>query len=282
MTDALEKRLHDAFDNVHVPDELAARTLAGIEKARSASDEQAERVSPASFEVVDTPATVTKRRSSSAHKPMRRVAITALAACLALVIFGIGGVAWAAQPYAFVTIDVNPSLELGINRFDRVASATAFNADGEQILSEANVEGMSYEDALAALGSELQPYLSEGSAVEITISCNDAAHAARYEQIGRLCLDSSGAEQVHCSHAGTDEHHAANEAGLGVNRYRLYQELLAQGVDISLEEAQAMSASELRALLADDAEYDETRGEGGNGHHSEGDHERTRRRAHHE
>ena len=282
MTDALEKRLHDAFDNVHVPDELAARTLAGIEKARSASDEQAERVSPASFEVVDTPATVTKRRSSSARKPMRRVAITALAACLALVIFGIGGVAWAAQPYAFVTIDVNPSLELGINRFDRVASATAFNADGEQILSEANVEGMSYEDALAALGSELQPYLSEGTAVEITISCDDAAHAARYEQVGRHCLDSSGAEQVHCSHAGTDEHHAANEAGLGVNRYRLYQELLAQDVDISLEEAQAMSASELRALLADNAEYDETRGENGNGHHNEGDHKRTRRRAHHE
>ena len=264
MTDKLQKRFHDAFDGVRVPDELAMRTLAAIEASRPMHEGSQESSRDGSgSEILDLTTGMTRRvarRFSSVRGPIYRRALTALAACLVLVIFGFTGVAWASQPYAFVTIDVNPSLELGINRFDRVASVVAFNADGEQVLDDVDVEGMTYEEALIALRHEFQPYLSEEASVDVTISCDDDANAERFEQIGRHCLGSDGANRVHCSRADTEECHAAREAGLGANRYRLYQEVLSQGVEITLEEARTMSASELRALIAGDAGYTDARG----------------------
>ena len=64
-----------------------------------------------------------KKRSS----PLRKFAA---AAVCSLAVF-IGGGSWLFfTPTAFISVDVNPSLELGINRFDRIVSVTGYNEDG--------------------------------------------------------------------------------------------------------------------------------------------------------
>ena len=158
---------------------------------------------------------------------------------------GIGGVAWASQPYAYVAIDVNPSIELGINRFDRVASTRAYNDDGEQLLAAAQVEGMPYQDAMDALEDELQAYIADGATVQMTVTCDDEAQAAALESVGTRCLDSAGTGQVSCAHASEEEHHEAELAGMGIGKYRVWQELVDSGVDISADEASTMTMREL-------------------------------------
>ncbi len=56
-------------------------------------------------------------------------------ACAALLLaIGITGYSWTKTPVSYISIDVNPSIELSLNRFGRVVSATAFNAEGRKIL----------------------------------------------------------------------------------------------------------------------------------------------------
>ena len=284
MTDDLERRMREAFDGAHLPAGLAERTLARIEAERAAQAEpasqaehatrmehmarveratpamqveraaqaepasQAERAAQAEPAIRAGRAARTERRPA---RPLTRRAAIALAACLALAAVGVGGYAWAQAPCAYVAIDVNPSIELGINRLGNVASVRAYNEDGERLLQALDLDGLAYADAMAALEERLRGYLDDGATVEMTVVCDDERQAAELEQVGVGCLGASGSGSVHCSHASSEEHHAAESAGMGLGKYRLYLELVDAGVDISPEEASAMTMRELRALLED-------------------------------
>ncbi len=85
--------------------------------------------------------------------------LTMLAASAAAVlILGIG--TWAyASPYSYVSLDVNPSIEYIVNRFDRVLRVNAVNDDGEEILKEINLKELrnrSIQDALARTVEQFQ------------------------------------------------------------------------------------------------------------------------------
>lgn len=278
MTDDLERRMREAFDGAHLPAGLAERTLARIEAERAAQAEpasqaeravrmehmaRAERATPAmqvERAAQAEPAMQAGRAARAEHparterrpaRPLTRRAAIALAACLAFAAVGVGGYAWAQAPCAYVAIDVNPSIELGINRLGNVASVRAYNEDGERLLQALDLDGLAYADAMAALEERLRGYLDDGATVEMTVVCDDERQAAELEQVGVGCLSASGSGSVHCSHASSEEHHAAESAGMGLGKYRLYLELVDAGVNISPEEASAMTMRELRALLED-------------------------------
>ncbi len=217
-----------------------------VERATPAM--QVERAAQAEPAIRAGRAARTERRPA---RPLTRLAAIALAACLALAAVGVGGYAWAQAPCAYVAIDVNPSIELGINRLGNVASVRAYNEDGERLLQVLDLDGLAYADAMAALEERLRGYLDDGATVEMTVVCDDERQAAELEQVGVGCLGASGSGSVHCSHASSEEHHAAESAGMGLGKYRLYLELVDAGVNISPEEASAMTMRELRALLED-------------------------------
>lgn len=52
---------------------------------------------------------------------------------------------------AYVDIDVNPSIELVVNRFDKVIESNPYNDDGAAILKNINIQYMNYEDAVDKL-----------------------------------------------------------------------------------------------------------------------------------
>ena len=185
-----------------------------------------------------------RRARRNARSPRRARLVAALAACAVLIALGIGGVAWAVTPYAYVTVDVNPSLELGINRLDRVTSTRAYNDDGARVLAAADVQGDTYEDAMTALETALQEYVASGAPVELAVVCDNQRTATMLENVGTRCLEASGG-QVHCSHASSDDHHAASELDMGVARYHVYRALADAGVELSADDARNMSMREL-------------------------------------
>jgi len=65
----------------------------------------------------------------------KRIAICT-ASAVALVIAG--GVYVYTTPYTYVSLDVNPSIEYSLNRFERVLSVKGVNSDGDEILKEIN------------------------------------------------------------------------------------------------------------------------------------------------
>lgn len=268
----LRDALSGAFDKVHAPEQLKMRTIEMIEAQRmrqtdgvvdqaDAADGQADvdtsdafRTSVAAGDAFQTD--VADDASIPAKKKIRVItslrAKIALAACAVLIALGIGGGAYAYQtPIAYVGIDINPSIELGVNYFDRVVSAEGVNADGQDILSETNVVGMSYEEALASLNDSLanKGYLTADAAVAVTVMCDDDSRCSNLEETSQRCFSSAG-QGVHCSRATSTEHHEAHESGLGMGKYLAWRSLVDAGVDISADDVAHMTISELRALAA--------------------------------
>lgn len=235
-----ERRVVEAFEGVHAPEDLKARTLARVKDARRAEKDEGAPDLPAGGQIVPFDARAARRR-----RLVPRVA----AACLVLALLGVGGAYVALTPTAYVDIDVNPSIELGVNRFDGVVSARALNEDGERVLSEASVLWRGYGDAVEALGEELEEagYLTDGSVVSVTVSCDDERQYASISSASHECLAGSAGE-VRCDHASEEEHHAAHDAGMGVGKWRVWRELVDSGVELSAEDASEMTMRELRDL----------------------------------
>ncbi|MEG1434458.1 MAG: hypothetical protein RR934_04080 [Gordonibacter sp.] len=197
--------------------------------------------------------------SSTSHASARRAphgarwrhAAVALAACFALAVVGIVGAKLYFEETAYVGIDVNPSVELGINRFDIVVSATAFNEDGEGLLQEVPVSGKRYNDAVDALASSaaFEPYLQADAFVEISVTAADARQTDDLQQQSNACLSSLPCEgESQTVDVATRE--AAMAAGMGTGRYRAALQLIELDPSLSLEDCAAMSMRELRDRIA--------------------------------
>ena len=268
----LRDALSGAFDKVHAPEQLKMRTFEMIEAQRmrqtdgvvdqaDAADGQADIATSDAFrtnvaagdafqaDVADDTSIPTKKKIRVITSLRAKIA---LAACAVLIAVGIGGGAYAYQtPVAYVGIDINPSIELGVNYFDRVVSAEGDNADGQDILSEINVVGMTYEEALASLNDSLmnKGYLTANAAVAVTVMCDDDSRYSNLEETSQRCFSSAG-QGVYCSRATSTEHHEAHESGLGMGKYLAWRSLVDAGVDISADDVAHMTMSELRALAA--------------------------------
>jgi len=92
---------------------------------------------------------VIEMKSSKFKNINKLVMCSALTAMIAIA----GGITlWAYKtPYSYVSLDVNPSIEYSLNRFDKVISVTAVNDDGQEILNELELdklENQNIEDAV--------------------------------------------------------------------------------------------------------------------------------------
>ena len=114
MTD-LANRIQDAFDNVKADSRLKDATKQLLLQERE------------------------KRKS-----PWRRSWFRLAFAVFAAVLLAGAGYAWVQTPVSYVSIDVNPSIEFALNRFDRVMSVTAYNDEGRDIIEALSLKGKEY------------------------------------------------------------------------------------------------------------------------------------------
>ena len=182
---------------------------------------------------------------------MRFRRIAALAACFVLVVTCLGGFRLYAQPTAYVGIDINPSIELSVNRFGIVVGSEALNEDGAALLDSVSLTNRSYADALAALtGSDaFAPYAQENSFVEVSVTSDNQ------RQVESLCAQSDATLsalpcQGACAVVDAQTRDAAFAAGMGVGRYNAALELIELDPSVTLEECAGMSMRELRDRIA--------------------------------
>lgn len=230
-----DRRVREAFDNVVLPETVRARTLAALEERRA----------------VEEPCEPSRKTSFSprvvASKPRWSRAITALAACLVFMALCFGGARLYFDETAYVGIDINPSLELRLNRFDIVVSTAAFNEEGQALIDAVPLVGKRYETAVADLTSNASfaPYLNEEAYMEINVVTNNDRQAEELQVQSNACLVS-----LPCNgeSARIDEgtHAAAAASGMGVGRYQAAQQLIALDPSMTLEECAGMSMRELR------------------------------------
>lgn len=96
-----------------------------------------------------------------------------LTAAAAVVVMLFGGGAYAYYtPYSYVTVDINPSIELEMNIFNRVIDAKAMNEDAKPILNDLQLSGCDINTAAQMIVGELMKdgYLTQGSTAELMVT----------------------------------------------------------------------------------------------------------------
>ena len=153
---------------------------------------------------------------------------------------------------AYVTIDVNPSIELAVDAEDIVLDAYGLNDDGAAVLAGLSLAGLSVFDALdtLALSDAFAPYLQDDSYVAISVTCDLGEQRDRIMQMGESCLASLPC-QGSCKAAGSEERAKAFEQGMGVQRYRAAEELMALDESLTWEDCVGMSMREMRDRIAE-------------------------------
>ena len=216
-----KEKLKAAFDQIRAEEELKERTKEYLSEKVYARK---------------------KKRTS----PLRNFA--AAAAC-ALLVFLAGGSYLYFTPTAYISVDVNPSLELGINRFDRIVSVTGYNEDGKALADSLDLKYMDYSDALEALlaDQDMEVYLSDNADVVLTVAGKSESQSSQILETVESCV--SDHESVHCHSGDTEEIHHAHNAGLSFGKYQAYLTLKKLDPSVSLEEIQDMTMSQIRELI---------------------------------
>ena len=242
MTDAqLDDLLACAFDAIAAPEEVVDSVRDALAQGNVFECERAQAADPAA----------TFRRIKVRRPRGRFRMAAALAACLVLGAFGFSGYSAWADVVAVVGVDVNPSLELSLNRFDRVVEAQGVNEDGEAVLEQVSVVGMEYEEALSRIMAEgvVGAGFSDDDVVSITVVSLDGGDVSGYLATATDAAQGAGCSCT-CESATPDEYARASAAGLTVGKYRVFCQLEDLGVEIDEEQVSHMSMRELRDLLA--------------------------------
>ena len=184
----------------------------------------------------------------------RKIALVLLAG--AVLSGGVGVYAHAkTTPVAYVSVDINPSVELGVNAFDEVVSAEAYNEDGEKVLEGTDLINTNIDEAVNTVISNAvtEGYISEDgtSAIEITTTTDEEEVAAELDEslneVAEEVLNDNEVEAtVETENVALARRDEARELGITPGKLNLIQKLQALDPTITVEDYKDSSVKEIQ------------------------------------
>ena len=171
----------------------------------------------------------------------------AIAAVCLLLLLGTGSYSVYRKPVSYISIDVNPSIELGINCFDMVVSAEAYNEDGQNILQHVSVKNISYIQAINKLLADEsdQLYLQDDSLLVFTV-ISDQSHSI-IEEIRTNEFARTYETLMYTSDTACMEEAHSHEMSFGI--YRAYLELSQYDSSVTIEDCHGMTMGEIQTRI---------------------------------
>lgn len=195
----------------------------------------------------------------------RTLALLVTAACLMFAVLGgVWGYTNYYQQTSLISVDVNPSLELGLNHWGTVVSVTAYNNDGDAVLAEVPVVGKNYARAMEELmGSDaMRPYLEANGYVAFSAYSSDR-EGELLAYLESLARQLNGQYQVQVSCHAVDEGtvQAAHNHHTTGGRMRALRELQELDPTIDIDDYAGAGLGEIQQEI--DSHH-------ANGHHGQG------------
>lgn len=240
----MHDQIQEAFDGIKASEALKART-------RSFVAEQTER----------------RQRSFFPAVPAARW--IAAAAC-ALLLF-LGGYRLYEAPTVAISVDINPSIELEVNRFGRVVSVSGYNEAGKALLERLPLRNKPYAEAIEAIASDSQIRSLLSNDETLVFFVAGAENAQTSQILSDIESFTAGRQNMVCRCGDEETAREAHALGLSCGRYAAYLELKAFDPDVTPEDVNSMTMREIRDRIAalsgeDPGRFGEGRGNGnGNG-----------------
>lgn len=234
-------KIREAFDRIHAEEELKERTREFLSRET--------------------------RGYGACRRPVYRK-LAPVAACFLIALIGWGGYRTFFVPTSVISIDINPSFELGINRFDRVISVKSYNDDGIMMAESLNLRFLDYSEAVERVISNenIEGYLSNNEILMITVAGADERRSGKILENVKSCT--AGQTGIYCGTADMRDAKEAHALGLSCGKYRAFLEAREVKPEITVEEIRGMTVREIRDLVGDLSD----REPGGRGHGRHGGH----------
>ena len=213
----MDERLREAFGQIRAEERLKDHTRAVLNQARAGG-----------------------------ARPAPRYWLAVAVACLVLLVAGVSGYQFYFTPTSVLSIDINPSLELGVNRFDRVVTVQGYNEDGQALADSLELRFLDYREALEVLMDceSIAGRLAQGQLLSITVVGEDQTQSDRLLAGAEACT--AGRENVRCGHGDPELLEEAHHAGLSMGKYQAYLELQALDPTVTPEDVAGLTMREIR------------------------------------
>lgn len=238
---SMDKKIKEAFDQIHAEEELKIKTKNFLERKTKG---------------------YRKKRSG-----MYRIYIPAIV-CMA--VFLIAGGYWMYfLPTAQIQVDINPSIELEVNRFDKVISVEGKNEDGKELTQELDVRFLNYDQAVEKIlkTDRISGLLEQDEIASVVVTGEREKQCKSI--LSSLEKMTENQSNVDCCFASSKEAEEADKAGLNYGKYKAYLELRELDPDIGIEDVKKMSMREIREriqeLRGQDEETERTSDKDGQG-----------------
>lgn len=219
----MTNRIQDAFDNIKADSQLKESTKQFLHKRY-------------------------EKKMDSSHRMAIRYVFSFVCAVLVL-ITGTAGYSWIQTPVSYVSIDVNPSIELSLNRFDRVVSVKAYNVEGEEIIEGLSLNGKKYTDAIQIVveSDRMSVYLTGKPELVLTVAA-DEERKNELETGVKHCVGYMG-KGCHNALADIETVPQAHECGLSFGKYNAWLKLSQYDNTITASDCKHMSMAQIQGLI---------------------------------
>ena len=220
----MQDRIKKAFDEIHAEDSLKLRTKALVYER-----------------------TNKKNINRKTHSRSFATAVT----CIIAVILVLGGYFSYTIPVAAISVDINPSMELDVNVYERVINITGYNESGTELAEKIDVINMDYSDAINSIlnNETVISYLKTDNIMEVTVT---SFNKNTGERMCKCLEEETGISKnsifTSCDWEDIDEAHSL---GLSFGKYRAFVQLQNVNPDITVEDVKSLSMKEIREMIND-------------------------------
>ncbi|WP_070000290.1 anti-sigma-I factor RsgI family protein [Cellulosilyticum sp. I15G10I2] len=175
-------------------------------------------------------------------------------ACLIFVITMIGSYNYYQMPVAYVDVDINPSIEVGVNRWDRVVSVKGYNSEGKDILKVKPILNKELKEAIKDIveTAKLQGFLSEKDegAIALTSVTDDTNKAQDLIEICKDAIEHYAMEEkinleIVTAHVALQKRELAEEIGITAGKLQLIYKLQVLDDQVTIEDYKSYTVKEI-------------------------------------
>ncbi|MFE5323813.1 anti-sigma factor domain-containing protein [Paenibacillus sp. NPDC056579] len=188
----------------------------------------------------------------------RSAFVAAVVFCLVL-FASFAGRLGSSEVVAYVSLDINPSVEMGIDEKKQVLELRGLNDDGSALIQEVNYKGKTLENVTASLLDKAeQKSLAKGEAsiviassvVTEKSSVNDAQIAEKLRQqvtdhIKLTHPEQVSSYQVEAFAAPQEVREEASKSGVSMGKYTVYLNAKSNGIDVKIDDLKKESIHQI-------------------------------------
>ncbi|HQQ89926.1 MAG TPA: hypothetical protein PLU82_06870, partial [Oscillospiraceae bacterium] len=166
----------------------------------------------------------------------------AMAACMML---SVVGYAFYRMPVDYVCMDINPSIEIGINAFGKVVSVEAYNEDGLKVIGKNKYFNQSVKDTVAALvkGAAEEGFIDEdgGSVIALTAESENEEVAAELQESSEegaqeALEENEASAEIYANCSDLELREEAKELGISPGKLKLIRVLQTLDPNITVDD----------------------------------------------